>query len=173
MILDLVSHTDPILRETMPKFDFQGSISAKDLADNLLETMIAKRGIGLSANQVGIRASVFVMNRLFRFGPLVVFNPKIIELGTKTESYDEGCLSFPGVYVKVPRPTVVQARFAGIDGKMVTQTFEDMEARTFLHEYDHLQGKVITNLVTKFVVERAIKRAQKRGKSYSLKELVS
>jgi peptide deformylase len=157
MILPLVKHDDPILKEVMPQFDFANPpCDPIELAKNLTETMIANNGLGLSANQTGLRYRVFALNG----SPVnVCFNPRIVdETKTNIILMDEGCLSFPNLYVKVKRPRTIKVRYTMPNGETVTQKFDGITARCFMHELDHLNGIVFTSRANQFHLEKALKR---------------
>lgn len=156
MILNLVSSDDPILREEIPPFDFQNPpCNPVELAKNLTETMIANNGLGLSANQVGLRHRVFVLNG----NPVYAcFNPKVVDQTNQNIILmDEGCLSFPNLYVKVKRPRTIKVRFTMPNGETQTMKFDGITARCFLHELDHLNGVVFTSKASTFHLEKAMK----------------
>lgn len=157
MILDLVSSNDPILREEILPFDFKNPpCDPVELAKNLTETMIANNGLGLSANQVGLRHRVFVINS----NPVYAcFNPRVVDQTNQNIILmDEGCLSFPNLYVKVKRPRTIKVRFTMPNGETQTAKFDGITARCFLHELDHLNGIVFTNKASTFHMEKALKR---------------
>jgi len=157
MILNLVTSSDPILNETMPPFDFQNPpCDPVELVKNLAETMIANNGLGLSANQVGLRYRVFVLNG----NPIqACFNPRIVDETSKNIILmDEGCLSFPNLYVKVKRPRTIKVRYTMPNGETVTQKFDGITARCFMHELDHLNGVVFTSRANPYHLEKATKR---------------
>lgn len=170
MILDLVSEDDPILRQTFEDFDFSNPPTDPiELANNLIETMADKKGLGLSACQVGLPYRVFV---LWSETPLVVFNPRVVDQKNEFVVLEEGCLSFPGLFIKVKRPSMVKVRYQDARGETHTQTFIGMTARTFLHEMDHLDGILYTQRANKIHLSRAynqrkvLQRKLKRGEVY-------
>jgi len=163
MILDLVSSNDPILREEIPDFDFANPpCDPIQLAKDLTETMISNNGLGLSANQCGLRHRVFVMNG----NPVYAcFNPRIVDqTDTNIILLDEGCLSFPNLYLKVKRPRTIKVRFTQPNGETVTQKFDGITARCFLHELDHLNGVVFTSKVNTYYLEKGMKYKKKLDK---------
>ena len=165
MILNLVNSEDPILKEERPAFDFTNPpCDPVELAKNLTETMIANNGLGLSANQVGLKYRVFVMNG----SPVhACFNPRIVdETLTNIVLMDEGCLSFPNFYVKVKRPRTIKVRYTMPNGETVTHKFDGITARCFLHELDHLNGVIFTTRANQFHLNKAMKRKKllERGK---------
>lgn len=170
MILELVDFSNPILTTPLEEFDF---ISADpiEIGQNLVDTLVAKGGIGLAANQCGLPHRVFV---LWSSPPLVCFNPRIVDASEEEIALDEACLTYPGLVVKVSRPKAIRARFQMFNGDVVTRRFEGMSARVFQHEMDHLNGRVFCETVSRLRLEAAIKKAKKSaGKEYPIKFLLN
>ena len=166
MILDLVDCNDPILREEMERFDFSNPpVDPYELAANLAETMLENNGLGLSANQCGLPYRVFVMHS--EPLPLVFFNPRIVDVSEEQVILEEGCLSFPGLYIKIKRPRRIKVRYQEPNGNTTTQVFEDLSARVFQHELDHLNGIVHTRRANRYHIEQA-RKAMKKNKSRGL-----
>lgn len=138
MILDIKPPSDPLLFQELEPFDFSNPpCDPVELANNLIETMAKHEGLGLSANQCGLPYRVFV---LWSEKPLACFNPRIIDQTSDFVLLDEGCLTFPNLFVKVKRPKAVKVRFQDEQGETHTEKFIGMTARAFLHEMDHLDG---------------------------------
>ena len=112
-------------------------------------------GVGLSSNQLGLPYRVFAM----RGYPenLVCFNPKIVYYSDNIISMEEACLSFPGMIIKVKRPSEIRARFQTPSGMVVTKKFEGLTARTFQHEMDHMDGILFFNRANRYHREKALK----------------
>lgn len=148
--MKIITFPNNILREQMPLFDFSNpTVDPIQLEKDMLETMYEHDGIGLSANQVGIRARVFVMGH--RDNPeagMAFFNPVVLENTSEIEDLEEGCLSFPGIFVKIKRPTAIKARWQNSRGEIMEGTFEGYECKCFLHELDHLEGIVFKDRVS-------------------------
>lgn len=143
MIYQLVEANDPILKERMPPFDFSNPpIDPLELVSNLAETMIANRGIGIAANQCGLRYRVFV---LMSEELIPCFNPRIVDTSEETIVMEEGCLSYPGLSVKVKRPRKIRVRFTEPNNNTTTKVFDGMTSRAFQHELSHLDGIVHLN----------------------------
>lgn len=160
--LKLVKTTDPILLSPPEPFEFNGEIDPEMFSNLLIDRMLELKGIGLSANQVGINKRVFVMGT--QEMQTAIFNPEIIEQSEEAASVDEGCLSYPGIYVKVNRPVKIKARFQNVKGELVEQEFQGLTARIFQHEYDHMLGKTMQDRVSKLKWDLATKRVVKRTK---------
>lgn len=159
MVYELIEHDSVILEEELPLFDFSNPpIDPQELSRSLLETMREHRGIGLSANQVGLPYRVFVMDG---DPPFACFNPKIVDVSKELISLTEGCLSYPGVAVPIKRPAHVRVRFTEPGGTTMTRKFTGMTARIFLHEYDHLQGVNFLRKMHPVHKEKALRQLKK------------
>jgi peptide deformylase len=154
--MKLIPETSPVLLQHCEEFDFNNPpFDPKEFADSLYETMVKNDGLGLSANQVGHSLRVFAM----RSDPaIVVFNPKIVDSSSNLVNMKEGCLSFPLLYLNVKRPDRVRVRYQDHTGETKTESFIGMSARVFLHEYDHLEGKLFTSAVSSFETQRALRK---------------
>jgi len=167
MIKEILDRTAPILREEMPAFNFSDPImDPLQLYTDLAETMRENEGMGLSANQIGIRTRAFVMRGEDIVG---VFNPRVVDQSTETVMLEEGCLSYPNLFVKVKRPKSIKVRFTTPDGETSTKTFTGMTARVFLHELDHLDGIAHTSRANSYHLEQAKKLVKKIGRKYKIK----
>lgn len=156
MIYKLVASDSPILSTKTSTFDFSNPpIDPVELANNLIETMVKNKGIGLAAPQVGLPYRVFV---LWSQEPLACFNPRIIDQTTEEVSLEEGCLSHPFLYLPIKRPKVIKVRFSDAYGETKNEKFIGMTARCFLHELDHLDGIDYTRRANQIHLQRALKR---------------
>ena len=165
--MNLVKSNDPILTTQCQKFDFQSPpFDPIEFSQELVKFMYENNGLGLAANQVGVPYSVFAM----RGQPqnYVCFNPRIVQPSAEEIILEEGCLSFPGLVVKVKRPRHIRVRFQLPNGETVTETFIGMTARVFQHEMDHLEGKLYFNRANRYHKEVAIKK-WKRGDVSTIK----
>jgi peptide deformylase len=170
-MIEIVKFPNPILRERMPEFDFSNSaIDPKDLERTMLETMYAQDGIGLAANQVGIKARMFVMGHKDNpEGGMAFFNPMIVANTDTIEDLEEGCLSFPGVYVKIKRPKAIKARWQNSSGEWMESEFDGYNCKCFLHEYDHLEGVTYQDRVSPIKWALALKKLNKRKHNVTTK----
>lgn len=161
--MKLVFYPDPILREQMPIFNFENpEYDPLQLEQDLLNFLYKTDGIGLSANQVGIRANVFVMGH--REAPengMAFFNPEILGVSGETGNMEEGCLSFPGIFVKIKRPLTIKARWQNSSGEFIEGTFKDYDCKCFLHEMDHLYGVTMKDRVSSLKWELSVKKAKR------------
>lgn len=170
MVLQLVDSNHPLLFTELEDFDFDNPPTDPiELANNLIETMKAHRGLGLSANQCGLPYRVFA---LWSETPLVCFNPRVVDQKSDMVLMEEGCLSYPHLILKVKRPSIVKVRFQDPTGQTKTEKFIGMTARAFLHEHDHLDGISFTSRANKVHLSRALNqqkmltRQLKRGEAF-------
>lgn len=156
---------DKFLLEPTEEFDFTDpKLSAIVLYNDMKESMIAHRGLGLSCNQVGLKHSMFVMGDAKRPDSIFAcFNPKIVNFSKETNVLEEACLSLPGIVVKKERSSEIRVRYTDYFGHVVTKVFTGLTARIFQHEYDHIQGITILNGLSKLKFDMAIKKAKKGG----------
>ncbi|MCQ2479517.1 MAG: peptide deformylase [Clostridia bacterium] len=144
----VVTKEDPVLRRTsrkVEKFDKR----LWDLLDDMKQTMYAADGAGLAAVQVGVLRRVVVMDCGDGFLELV--NPEITDRSEEIQEEAEGCLSIPGEYGITRRPKWVTVKAQNREGKWVLYKGEDLKARCFCHELDHLDGILYTDKVIKMV----------------------
>jgi peptide deformylase len=162
--MNIITYPNPILAERMPEFDFENPITDPvQLEKDMIETMLAKGAIGLSANQVGIQTRVFVMgHRQFKEHAQAFFNPIIVGVTDDLLEDEEGCLSFPNIYVKIKRPRGVLVRFQNSKGETQEAEFFGYECRCFLHEFDHLEGITYKDRLSTLKWALAVKKATKR-----------
>ena len=132
------------------------------LAEQMHKIMAQHHGIGLAAPQVGLDKSFFIMGDKTRYK--LVVNPKIIETGDEQGLVTEGCLSFPGLFLKVLRPLNVVVEYVNTKGEKVNEKLEGMMSRVFQHEADHLNGITFDTLVSKLKLDMAMKKLNKRLK---------
>ena len=153
MIADLINQWDPILHTECIPFDFETGytledgriLMGEDVFKILRDSMCAHRGIGLSACQIGLPIRVFVMGNPDDPSSVIpVFNPMIVSSSEELHEIEEGCLSFPGLFIKIKRPEMIRARFANTSGVIDSATFTGLSAHVFQHEFDHLYGMVFT-----------------------------
>jgi peptide deformylase len=162
--MELIKFTDPQLRKEPTAFDFETG-DAKDLVDKLWTKCRHLRGLGLSANQVGIDAKVFVMgsdddNRKN------IFNPKIVSTSSETILAKEGCLSYPGLWLTIRRPDSITVSYQNVEGEYIVEELSGLPARIFQHEYDHMLGLNFSDHASELKMKMAMKSLEKRAKKY-------
>jgi peptide deformylase len=134
--LTIRQYGDPVLKErTREVLDIDGAVAA--LADSMIETMYEAPGSGLAANQIGVMRRIFVYD--VGEGPRTVINPRIVESDGEW-SYEEGCLSIPGLSWDIMRPNAVHLVGLDLDGNEISIEATELEGRVFQHELDHLNG---------------------------------
>ena len=124
----------------------------------LHELRESNNGIGLAANQIGINKRVCVV--ICR-EPVVLINPEIVEKSEEQFVFAEGCLSFPGLWVKVNRPETIEVEYEDENGEKIQRELYGLQSRIFQHEYDHMEGKNFTDGVSKLKLDLAKKKQKK------------
>ena len=125
--------------------------AVRELARDMLVSMYAARGIGLAAPQIGVHQQLLVIDLELEdpaSPPLVLINPEITAVGGSICTYEEGCLSIPGVYLDVVRPSVVEVSFRDAMGRPKRMKADGLMARCIQHELDHLNGVLFVDRVT-------------------------
>ena len=167
MIYPIVKFGDPVLEKPAAKVAvFDGEL--KMLVDDMFESMYAARGVGLAAPQIGIPLRIAVVDVTFKEDPnakIVLINPEIIHKeGRHTQS--EGCLSIPDFRENVNRSKVVTIRAQDLTGQVFEKTGDDLLARAFQHETDHLNGKLYISHISALkrdLIKRKIRKMVKAG----------
>ncbi|MFY9645087.1 MAG: peptide deformylase [Terriglobales bacterium] len=140
----------------------------KNLIEDMFESMYAARGVGLAAPQIGISKRIAVVDVTFKENPdakLVLINPVIVTKEGRQRS-SEGCLSIPEFREDVTRAKIVTIRAQDLNGKVFEHTGEELLARAFLHETDHLNGKLYISHISALkrdLIKRKIKKLAKAG----------
>jgi len=167
MIYPIVKFGDPVL-ETPGKPVIEFDDKLKQLVEDMFESMYVAQGVGLAAPQIGISLRLSVIDVSFKEDPgmkLVLANPKIIKVEGK-QAGTEGCLSIPDFRESVTRPKRVTVRAQNADGEWYECTGEDLLARAFVHEIDHLDGKLYISHISALkrdLIKRKIRKLKKLG----------
>jgi peptide deformylase len=160
----IVKFPNPILRTQIPEWDFDNPpTDPVELEKELIEALLAYDGIGLAANQIGLPYRVFAMG--WKGAPeeaQAFFNPVVVATVDEIEDLEEGCLSFPGIYVNIKRPKKILARWQNAKGEWQEAEFEGYNCKCFLHELDHLEGIVFQDRVSPLKWGLAVKKLKKR-----------
>lgn len=167
-VFKLVDFYDPILRKPTELFDFNAPDAyqqASFYGYSLSETLQKYRGLGISANQVGINKRICVVNMGDK--NWIMINPKITWKSEEQATFSEGCLSYPGLYLKVPRVQSVKVEFQALNGQWVEQQVDGLTAVCVQHELDHLDGVVYTDKVSPIKLDQAKKKVKKTLKKMS------
>jgi len=167
MIYPIVKYGNPVLEKpAAPITEFNDEL--KKLVEDMFESMYEAKGVGLAAPQIGVSKRLAVIDVTFKEDPsakLVLVNPEIIHTeGKHTQS--EGCLSIPEFREPLARPNKVTVRAQDINGRWFEKTGEELLARAFLHETDHLNGKLyISHLsaLKRDLMKRKIRKLMKAG----------
>ena len=168
MVYPIVKLFDPLLEreaETVKEFD---TPELNKLLADMFESMYAAKGVGLAAPQIGIGRKIAVIDTSVGENPddkLVLINPKILHLEGKNTS-EEGCLSIPGFREQVTRGKHVTVRAQNAKGEWFEMTGEDLLARAFQHEIDHLHGKLYIKHISALkrdLIKRKVKKLVKAG----------
>jgi peptide deformylase len=159
----ILTEGHPKLREKMPEFDIT-QISQPEIQRFIKQMRVTQatyNGLGLSANQVGIRFRMFVIG-----DGIVCFNPTIKEYIGFAERKVEGCLSFPGLYLHVPRYNSIIAEYYDGNSEKQTVQFDGLTAQIYQHELDHMNGIVYTEHVKPVAMQMARKKQAKIIKKF-------
>lgn len=160
--MQLVSEIDPILRNMTDTFDFDNNqVNLVELSAAMFD-FIGDNGIGLAAPQIGLDLCLFVMN--INNQKYVCVNPEILAYGEEKEINQEGCLSFPNLYIKVERSKEITVRYWSESGKEQNEVLTDLASRCFQHELDHLDGITFDQRVSKMVLNMARRRLIKSNR---------
>ena len=167
MIYPIVKFGDPVL-EAPAAVETSYDDELKKLVEDMFESMYAARGVGLAAPQIGIAKRIAVVDVTFKEDPcakLVLINPVIVSKEGRQRS-SEGCLSIPEFREDVTRAKTVTVRAQDLTGKFYEHTGEDLLARAFLHETDHLNGKLYISHISglkRDLIKRKIKKLERAG----------
>lgn len=144
MVYPIVKYGDPVLEREAEEVTEFGTPELDKFLEDMFESMYAAKGVGLAAPQIGFSRKIAVIDISNAENPadkLVIINPKILRVEGKQEG-EEGCLSIPGFREQVKRSKRVTVRAQDAKGEFFEKTGEDLLARAFLHETDHLYGKL-------------------------------
>jgi peptide deformylase len=164
--LVILEYPDPRLRKTAAPVTMVDD-ALRQLADDMLETMYAAKGVGLAATQVDVHRRLIVLDvSEQRDQPLVLFNPELLKL-EGSGSVEEGCLSLPGIYDKLSRATHIRVRALGCDGAPFEMDADGLLAVCIQHEMDHLEGKLFVDYLSELKRQLIRRRLQKERKQRS------
>jgi len=162
--MNLVYYPDPILKKELTDVNIENpGFDPIELKEQMTQVMLEKRGLGLSACQVGLDHKLFIMGE--KEGAIAMFiNPEVISVSEEEVLDTEGCLSFPDVFVQIKRPQDVIAKWYDENLNPQSGTITGYGARCFLHEYDHLHGVVYKDKTSHLKWDRALKKKGKIAK---------
>lgn len=159
---ELVKSDDPVLKQVSEPWDFEKDLDAAGLEVDMVQAMIMNDGIGLAANQIGLAKRVFAI-KLKDQVPFCMFNPTIVSYAKDSIEGEEGCLSFPNLYLKVKRYSTVNVEYFDRTGQKCIMKLSGIDARCFQHELDHLDGVCFTSKISQLKLAMAIKKQRKRN----------
>ena len=161
MNLQLVKENDPILRLTAEPWDFETDGDPSDIIRDMARIMIESNGIGLAGPQVGLSKRIFVMGNKDKLYACI--NPEIIEADGNVMD-QEGCLSFPELWLRVRRADTIKVKYQNALGGTIEAEFSGLISRVYQHESDHLNGVCFDTRVGKLSLEMAKNRWIKRSR---------
>ena len=172
MIYTLLPPNDPRVLSSIAEFNIDifkedEKIELKEFVDNMFETMKKYGGIGLSANQVGKPYRMFVMGdhpNIQKGKKWVCINPKITNVTQDLIRYKEGCLTFPFLFLDIERPQDISVEYLDENLEKKEEHMSGIVARCFQHEFDHMQGIVFIEHVSKLKLDMAMKKRDKQIK---------
>ena len=163
-IRKILTEPNKILRQVSLPVEKVGNEERK-LMDDMLETMYSARGIGLAAIQIGIPKRIIVMD-LSKEGekkePKYFVNPIIKNKNKKLATYEEGCLSVPGQFAEIDRPSECEVEYLDYDGKKIFLNASGLLATCIQHELDHCEGKLFIDYLSKLKKSMIIKKLSKQ-----------
>ena len=163
----LLMQIAPFVDDTLKEAGFKDRV---ELSKTMYDTMVKYGGIGLSANQVGLPFRMFIMGghpQIDSGKVRSVFNPLINDVSKETVAMKEGCLSFPFLFLSITRPKWCHVKYTDQHGKDIEEVLHGMNARIFMHENEHMNGYVFTDLVSKFKLKRAEEARKKMVKRFA------
>jgi peptide deformylase len=168
MIYPIVKYGQPVLEQRGADITEFDTPELRQLIEDMFESMYAAKGVGLAAPQIGIGKRLAVIDTTTgedEGQKIVLINPEIVNM-EGTQKSEEGCLSLPTFREQVNRPRKVTVRAQDVMGKEFEMTGEDLLARAFLHETDHLNGRLYISHISPLkrdLIRRKIRKLQKLG----------
>ena len=160
MNLTLLNEDDKQLREVSEPWDFEKDGDPTELIKAMTKIMFENNGIGLAAPQVGVKKRIFIMGNTEKL--IACINPEILEIGEEVQA-QEGCLSFPKLWLNVKRPDIIKVKYQQISGTEVEQELGGLPSRVFQHEFDHLNGVCFDTKVAKLSLQLAKERRERKS----------
>ncbi|MGB6129975.1 MAG: peptide deformylase [Psychrilyobacter sp.] len=168
MIYEIRTYGDPVLREKSKNVE-KINDDIRGILDGMIETMRDISGIGLAAPQVGINLRMFVVEAEEGVVRKVI-NPEFLEYSKSSIDHEEGCLSVPGIHKKVKRPETLKVRYLNENGESIEEELEELWARAFQHENDHLEGILFVDKIAP-VAKRLVSKKLLNMKKETLKKM--
>jgi peptide deformylase len=161
--MQLIKHPDPILKLQALYWNFEKDTGAEELEVSMVQLMVESGGIGLAANQVGLLKRVFAIHLKDQV-PFCMFNPYILYGDNDMVHEDEGCLSFPELFLKIPRHKNITAAYVDRQGNKRIIELTGIDSRCFQHELDHLDGVCFIEHISPLKLALAKKKLLKKRK---------
>ncbi|MFO7890169.1 MAG: peptide deformylase [bacterium] len=155
-------YPDTVLRQKAARVE-EITKEMLNIAHEMIDIMYTYDGIGLAAPQIGISKQIIVVD--YGEGPMIMFNPKIIEMTREQDITEEGCLSLPDITVPVLRPVRIQVKFINEENKNTELNADNIAAKVFQHEVDHLNGILIIDHISslkKSIISTKLKKLEKK-----------
>ena len=167
MILPIVTNPNPVLRQQARVIEPSEIPSLLPFIQDMFDTLGANRGVGLAAPQVGQSISMFVVRVDGR--DMVFINPVVISASDDTDEQDEGCLSLPGLVLRIKRSKTIKVMFRDAAGNQQIIDLGEGWSRIFLHEFDHLHGIMIDDRVSKLRLDLAQRKMAKKHRKQGVR----
>lgn len=165
--MNLIYYPADILKTQVSSVDLNNlNFDPLKIKDEMVSIMLANGGIGLSANQVGLDAQLFVMGNNAKDASLLI-NPTVLQHTEESYIDLEGCLSFPGIFTQVKRPKEILVEYYDENLEHKRTHLTGYSVKVFLHEYDHLQGITMKDRVSVLKWKMSCKKAKKKGYFYA------
>ena len=162
MELKLLEENDTQLSEISEDWDFRLDGDPSELIKEMAKVMFMQGGIGLAAPQCGVKKRIFIMGNPEEL--IACINPKVVALSEERATSQEGCLSFPNLWLNVKRPATVKVSYQNVLGEETEAELDGLHARVFLHEFDHLMGITFDQRASVLGLAMAKDRRKKKQK---------
>ena len=164
MELKLLEENKTQLLEISEDWDFRLDGDPSELIKEMAKVMFTQGGIGLAAPQCGVKKRIFIMGNPEEL--IACINPKIIALSEERITSQEGCLSFPNLWINVKRPSTIKVSYQNVLGEETEAELDGLHARVFLHEFDHLMGITFDQRASILGLAMAKDRRKKKQKKF-------
>ena len=160
MKLELVSPNHPALHSRANVDVFESEVDVVEYETAMLKLMADRFGLGLASPQVGNLYNMFVMNHS-EHGDIGVYNPEILSVSDTKIAREEGCLTFPLLFMNITRPESIKVKYVKTDKTVVEEELHGTDAQCFHHEWEHLQGILFIQGASDMKLQRAMKKREK------------
>lgn len=167
MKLELLKENDPQLSQPSTPWDFEVDGDPTELVKEMVRVLTENGGVGLAAPQLGVNKTIFIMGNFTKM--VICINPKIVSLSEGRTTDTEGCLSFPELWLKVPRADSCFVSYQNTSGELVEDELTGLMSRVYLHEFDHLLGitfdQRVGEMKLKMAKETRVKDLKKKSRA--------